>query len=163
MEPAPNPNKTYISAKSAQMHTLPQSNRFLQTFVAKAGEWVSQTLRQPCFRENPESAMCVQNFNDSRGLAIRITYRISLRSSSLWEPRHPSLKVVLYSNIPIRSGQLRHTKVSSVTHNHVHCDDSTYQDKLPANVPDYSTPTHPSSECASTVNMQRQHTPKEAK
>ena len=39
--------------------------------------------------------MCVQNLNDSRGLAIRITYRISLRSSSLWEPRHPPLKVVL--------------------------------------------------------------------
>ena len=39
--------------------------------------------------------MCVQNFNDSRDLAIRITYRISLRSSSLWEPRHPLLKVVL--------------------------------------------------------------------
>jgi hypothetical protein len=42
----------------------------------------------------PTSAMCVQKFHDSRGLAIRITYRISLRSSSLWEPRHPSLKVV---------------------------------------------------------------------
>ncbi len=27
------------------------------------------------------------------GRAIRITYRISLRSSSLWEPRHPLLKV----------------------------------------------------------------------
>jgi hypothetical protein len=40
--------------------------------------------------------MCVQNLDDSRGLAIRITYRISLRSSSLWEPRHPSLKVVSY-------------------------------------------------------------------
>ena len=39
--------------------------------------------------------MYVQNFDDSRGLAIRITYRISLRSSSLWEPRHPLLKVVL--------------------------------------------------------------------
>ena len=39
--------------------------------------------------------MCVQNFDDSRGPAIRITYRISLRSSSLWEPRHPLLKVVL--------------------------------------------------------------------
>ena len=58
-------------------------------------EWGSQTLRQACYRENPESAMCVQNLNDSRGLAIRITYRISLRSSSLWEPRHPPLKVVL--------------------------------------------------------------------
>jgi hypothetical protein len=57
-------------------------------------EWGSQTLRQACYRVKPESAMCVQNFDDSRGLAIRITYRISLRSSSLWEPRHPPLKVV---------------------------------------------------------------------
>ena len=31
-----------------------------------------------------------------RSRAIRITYRISLRSSSLWEPRHPSLKVVFW-------------------------------------------------------------------
>ena len=38
--------------------------------------------------------MCVQNFDDSRGPAFRITYRISLRSSSLWKPRHPLLKVV---------------------------------------------------------------------
>jgi hypothetical protein len=27
------------------------------------------------------------------GFAIRMTYRISLRSSSIWEPRHPLLKV----------------------------------------------------------------------
>jgi hypothetical protein len=47
--------------------------------------------------------MCVQNLNDSRGLAIRITYRISLRSSSLWEPRHPPLKVVL--SIRLQRGQ----------------------------------------------------------
>ena len=53
----------------------------------------TQTLRQACFREKPESAMCVKSFCDSRGLAIRITYRISLRSSSLWEPRHPLLKI----------------------------------------------------------------------
>ena len=39
--------------------------------------------------------MCIQNFDDSRGFAIRKTYRISLRSSSLWEPRHPLLKGVL--------------------------------------------------------------------
>ena len=53
-----------------------------------------RTLRQACYREIPGSAMCVQNFDDSRSLAIRITYRISLRSSSLWEPRLPLLKVV---------------------------------------------------------------------
>ena len=37
--------------------------------------------------------MCVQRFDDSRS-AIHITYRISLRSSSLREPRDPLLKVV---------------------------------------------------------------------
>ena len=39
--------------------------------------------------------MCVQRFDDSLNSAIRTTYRISLRSSSLWEPRHPLLKVVM--------------------------------------------------------------------
>ena len=67
----------------------------MQERDTKHVEWGSQTLRQVCPQEGPEGAMCVQNFNDSRGLAIRITYRISLRSSSLWEPRHPLLKVVL--------------------------------------------------------------------
>jgi hypothetical protein len=57
-------------------------------------EWGSRTLKEVCYRAYPGSAMCVQNLDDSRGLAIRITYRISLRSSSLWEPRHPLLKVV---------------------------------------------------------------------
>ncbi len=41
------------------------------------------------------SASCVQNFDDSLDFAIRMTYRISLRSSSLWEPRHPLLKVLV--------------------------------------------------------------------
>ncbi len=44
----------------------------------------------------PESAMCVQRFDDSLRSAIHITYRISLRSSSLREPRHPLLRVVLF-------------------------------------------------------------------
>jgi hypothetical protein len=38
--------------------------------------------------------MCVQRFDDSRDSAIHITYRISLRSSSLREPRDPLSKVV---------------------------------------------------------------------
>ena len=42
----------------------------------------------------PGSAICVQKFDDSLYSAIRITYRISLRSSSLREPRYPLLKVV---------------------------------------------------------------------
>ncbi|ORX76034.1 hypothetical protein K493DRAFT_246721 [Basidiobolus meristosporus CBS 931.73] len=42
----------------------------------------------------PESAMCVQRFNDSRNSAIHITFRNSLRSSLMQEPRDPLLKVV---------------------------------------------------------------------
>ena len=38
--------------------------------------------------------MFVRNFVDLQGPAICITYRISLRSSSLWEPRHPPVRVV---------------------------------------------------------------------
>ena len=73
-----------------------KAKRQSQTPAAKqvGADWGVQTLRQACCQENPGSAMCVQNLDDSRGLAIRITYRISLRSSSLWEPRHPLLKVV---------------------------------------------------------------------
>lgn len=52
-----------------------------------------QTLKQTCSRL-PGSAACVREFDDSLSSAIRTTYRISLRSSSLQEPRHPLLKVV---------------------------------------------------------------------
>ena len=52
-----------------------------------------QTLQQTYSPEG--SARCVQNFDDSLVFAIRMTYRISLRSSSLWEPRHPLLKVLI--------------------------------------------------------------------
>ncbi len=40
------------------------------------------------------SAICVQRFDDSRNSAIHTTYRISLRSSSMREPRYPLLRVV---------------------------------------------------------------------
>ena len=39
-------------------------------------------------------AICVQRLDDSRNSAIHIKYRISLRSSSLREPRYPLLRVV---------------------------------------------------------------------
>lgn len=38
--------------------------------------------------------MCVQRLDDSLNSAIHITYRISLRSSSMPEPRDPLLKVL---------------------------------------------------------------------
>ena len=43
----------------------------------------------------PTGAMCVQRFDDSLNSAIHITYRISLRSSSMPEPRDPLLKVLI--------------------------------------------------------------------
>ena len=52
------------------------------------------------------SAICVQRFDDSRNSAIHTTYRISLRSSSLREPRYPLLRVVLVRRV---SGQAGHT------------------------------------------------------
>ena len=49
--------------------------------------------------------MCVQRFDDSLNSAIHTTYRISLRSSSMPEPRDPLLKVVTI--ICIRTGNAR--------------------------------------------------------
>ena len=43
----------------------------------------------------PESAICVQRFDDSLSSAIHITYRNWLRSSSMHEPRDPPLEVVI--------------------------------------------------------------------
>ena len=75
---------------------------------ARGGEWGEQTLQQACSQAYPGSAMCVQNFDDSLNSAIRITYRISLRSSSLREPRYPLLKVV--SHWYQRGGGVLHRK-----------------------------------------------------
>lgn len=53
-------------------------------------------------------AMCVQRFDDSLNSAIHITYRISLRSSSMPEPRDPLLKVLIhfvFFGTPARSAE----------------------------------------------------------
>ena len=51
------------------------------------------------------SAICVQRFDGSRNSAIHTTYRISLRSSSLREPRDPLLRVVF--GFGLRAGRSR--------------------------------------------------------
>jgi hypothetical protein len=66
------------------------SHKILWSFVMYL-----KILSEACFQDLPESAICVQRFDDSRSSAIRITYRISLRSSSLREPRYPLLRVVI--------------------------------------------------------------------
>ena len=44
-------------------------------------------------------ATCVQKLDDSRNSAIHTRYRISLRSSSLQEPRYPLLRVHTFDNL----------------------------------------------------------------
>ena len=80
------------AAHSPQL--LTESAGAKRRISARGGEWGEQTLQQACSQAYPGSAICVQNFDDSLNSAIRITYRISLRSSSLREPRYPLLKVV---------------------------------------------------------------------
>src|SRR5512147_2486260 len=53
------------------------------------------------------SAICVQRFDGSRNSAIHTTYRISLRSSSLREPRYPLLKVVRFYLVLLGKKQCR--------------------------------------------------------
>ena len=50
------------------------------------------TLNQICSRAYPRSACCNQVSVDSRSSAIHDAHHTSLRSSSLFEPRHLSLK-----------------------------------------------------------------------
>ena len=73
--------------------TLIIRSHSLQT--KKQTSLVETMLKEACSLAYPESAICVQRFDDSLNSAIRITYRISLRSSSLREPRYPLLRVVL--------------------------------------------------------------------
>ena len=66
-----------------------------QTYNALTfGLRVETDTQTDILRGIPLSAICVQNFDDSQKSAIHITYRISLRSSSLREPRYPLLPVV---------------------------------------------------------------------
>ena len=54
--------------------------------------------RTDMFLEISKSAMCVQRFDDSRNSAIHITYRISLRFSSMSESKNSLLKVLIIKN-----------------------------------------------------------------
>lgn len=62
------------------------------------------------------SAMCVQRFDDSQSSAIRITYRISLRSSSFQEPRYPSWIVfTFHSHFSSKHSKLNQVSSLSLT------------------------------------------------
>ena len=55
------------------------------------------------FQAEPGNAICVQSLDDSLNSAIHITYHISLRSSSLREPRYPSTGVVVWIVVSART------------------------------------------------------------
>jgi len=63
----------------------------------------------------PGGAMCVQRFDDSRNSAIHTTYRISLRSSSMREPRDPLLKVFKVYSINIIRLRIRNAGFNGVS------------------------------------------------
>ena len=53
-------------------------------------------MRQACPQDDPSGATCVQRLDGSRDSAIHTTYRISLRSSSMREPRYPLPGVISF-------------------------------------------------------------------
>ena len=63
----------------------------------------------------PESAICVQRFDDSLNSAIHTTYRNWLRSSSMHEPRDPPLEVVTFSFCFLQSNTGEHKCVKKIT------------------------------------------------
>ena len=92
-------------SKRSLVHQMPQERRHAHLearAIATAcpvkdySRWnnKAQTLKKACFRGYPKSTICVQVPVGSRNPAIHNAYRTSLRPSSLFEPRHPSLKVV---------------------------------------------------------------------
>ena len=52
----------------------------------------NETLKQACRLDIQSAPVAFKNLM-THGSAIRIAYRTSLRSSSLWEPRYPSLRI----------------------------------------------------------------------
>ena len=53
-----------------------------------------------------QQCRCVQKSDDSLNSAIHTAYRSLLRSSSIWEPRHPSLKSQLQYDQLIITAQM---------------------------------------------------------
>jgi hypothetical protein len=73
--------------------------QLLILFDDPRAESIETDTQRSMLRRTLHSATCVQRFDDSLNSAIRMTYRISLRSSSLWEPRYPLLRVVFIHSI----------------------------------------------------------------
>ena len=90
------PSKAYLYFKlprsSADISNAAESRE--SSYPPQSRDEEVMILKQAYLLEYQKVAICVQRFDDSRNSAIHITYRISLRSSSLREPRDPLSKVV---------------------------------------------------------------------
>lgn len=74
---------------------------------ARGSWWCAEDTPAGMLLGLPRSARRVQSLDDSLSSASHITYRISLRSSSVWEPRCPSPRGVyaLMHKHPLPSGR----------------------------------------------------------
>ena len=111
----PHSNQTALSKLhskwTSQLITSRVTVSFNQSIDHKVAlRWLYNDSQTGILSGIPESASCVQRFDDSRNSAIHITYRISLRSSSLQEPRDPLLKVVLLIIIHYESNDIKSIK-----------------------------------------------------
>ena len=79
---------------------------FQRTPHIEVSEICLQRLNHAYLSRSP-GAICVQRFDDSLNPAVRITYRISRRSSSYSEPRDPSLSDVVCFKVRYRLIQHR--------------------------------------------------------
>ena len=60
------------------------------------GVWLSKTLERTCGRPISPPRHLRSKIKWLTDSAIRIAYRSSLRSSSVWEPRYPPLKISIF-------------------------------------------------------------------
>ncbi|KAB1212990.1 Protein TAR1 [Morella rubra] len=81
---------------SREANVRPDSPRNPSCEVFGVGATMRDT--QTCLGQTALGATCVQKLDDSRDSAIHTKYRISLRSSSMREPRYPLPRVVLYNS-----------------------------------------------------------------
>lgn len=99
-------NEPTNDRSSHDVHTTPSPERKLRNAISEIEIWCPKLAFTRKFtfgwfkdtetdvlQGNPCSAICVQISDGSLKSAIHNAYRISLRPSSMREPRHPLLKV----------------------------------------------------------------------
>lgn len=92
-------NTSNVVTTSFNALSLTSNHTLKDTFhYPKSTNPIVKHIKQYSNKYTPKgSAICVQRFDDSQSSAIRITYRISLRSSSNQEPRYPSYTVIVFT------------------------------------------------------------------